>query len=115
MNLNEWVFWIGTAVVIGDAVIAWAHITLYATRSKWRLYDEGKALMATIGSYALVLTYVAVANFQMVIHGVSAATLQDYPARGVVRIIIFGLVMFVLARWFVLLIRNQRRTRQGVR
>ena len=115
MNLNEWVFWIGTFVVIADAAIAWTHIVLYARGSKWRRYEEGVALMWTIGSYALVLTYVGLANLQSFIDGVPASTLRDYPERGLVRICIFGLLLFVLFRWLMLLIRNQRRTRQGVK
>jgi hypothetical protein len=115
MSLNEWVFWIGTFVVVTDAAIAWTHIVLYSTKSKWQLYDEGKALMATIGSYALTLTYVAVANLQGVLHGVPASTLRDYPQRGVVRILIFTIALFVLGRWLVLLIRNQRRSNTEVR
>lgn len=115
MTFNEWVFWIGTVVVITDAVIAWTHIVMYARGSKWRLYEEGIALMGTMGSYALVLTYVGLANMQSFIDGVPASTLRDYPERGIVRITIFGLLLLVLSRWLVLLIRNQRRARQGVK
>jgi hypothetical protein len=114
MNANEWVFWIGSVVVVADAAIAWTHIILYASRSKWQLYDEGKALMATIGSYALVLTYVAMANFQSVVHGVSASAFEGYPERGLIRLAIFGITMVVLGRWLVLLIRNQRRSNTEV-
>jgi len=115
MSLNEWVFWIGTIVVIAGAVISWTHIILYALKSKWQLYDEGKALMATIGSYALTLTYVGVTTLQSAAHGVSATSLRDYPQRGVVRIVIFTIALFVLGRWLVLLIRNQRRSNTEVR
>jgi hypothetical protein len=113
MNLNEWVFWIGTIIVIAGAVISWTHIIIYSAKSKWQLYEEGWALMWTIGSYALVLTYVALANMQSVVNGIPASALRDYPQRGLLRIAIFGLSLFVLSRWLILLLRNQRRTEES--
>lgn len=115
MTLNEWVFWLGTGVIIFDAVIAWTHITLYATKSRWTLYDEGKALMRTIVSYALVLTYVASITIQAATHGVSISMLQDYPQRGIIRGLIFAIVGYVLCDWLILLLRNQRSARKEAR
>lgn len=110
MTLNEWVFWIGTAVVVYDVVVAWTHIAIYGIKSRWRQFDEGKALMGTMASYALVLTYVCFVNIQV---GMGATTFEEYPQRGLIRIFIFALVGVVVTRWLTLLLRNLRRAKQG--
>lgn len=107
MTFNECVFWIGTAVVLYDALVSWAHVLLY-TRSNWRMFEEGKALMGTMACFALTLTYGGIRTVQ-----VGPRLLQDYPEAGILRIVIYVIVGFVVSRWFYLLLTNQHRTRNG--
>ena len=105
MTLNECVYWVGTAVIAYDAIVAWTHIFVYSRRSNWRQFQEGKHLMATIGAFALVLVYVILSTVTA-----GPTSLDDYPARGFVRLLIFMILGWVLTGWLVLTLRNQRRS-----
>lgn len=110
MNLNEWVFWIGTGFVLYDTIAAWTLVLLYAIRSRWAQFEEGRAFLATKTVFMVVLTYLSAATLNAYPY-----PLVNYPQQGLVRIIVFLLVGIVFTWWVVLVIRNQRRTRQGKR
>lgn len=106
MILNECVYWVGTAVIYYDTVIAWALILVYGTKSNWRMFEEGRAFLATKSVFAAVLTYLSLLTTTM-----RPLYLLNYPQQGFVRILVFGMVGVVFTWWLVLVFRNLRRSR----
>ena len=108
MTLNECVYWVGTIVVYYDTAIAWALILFYGTRSNWRMFEEGRAFLATKSVFTVVLTYLSLVTTQM-----RPRILVNYPQQGFVRIIVFTMVGIVFTWWLFIVLRNQRRSRKG--
>lgn len=107
MTLNECVYWIGTGVIVYDAVVAWTLILLYSIRSNWRQFEEGRAWLATKTVFTLVLTYSSVVTLET-----GPRSLENYPQQGIIRILIFVLVGIVFTWWVVIVNRNQRKMRK---
>jgi uncharacterized membrane protein HdeD (DUF308 family) len=103
----EWVlWWAGTVLAGTGALLAITHVVMY-NQLQWRETGEGQALMATIGLFGLVLSYVFLASISVTSPPSTFSTPQ-----GIIRLAIFGACNMLTGRWLYLLIVGSRAARK---
>jgi hypothetical protein len=108
MTHPEWIFWIGTVIVCLSAITAWLFVIYYGRYTRFEETDVGRHQMATMGMFAVVLTWTAWRSVN-----IDVLNLAVYPVTAAyIRIVIYGVLEYVILGWLLLLVREQRKARR---